>query len=1468
MPRTTATAGFMAAVSTQGDAPPAHAAATPAGECCDGVRALHDLLRAWGGSAAANVACAAPAEDGAGALAPALSLPQELADRAVSLAFLQEFYDVCVAPLPDGAAMTTDAVVTQLIIPATETLGRCSVARVAPSAFGPPHAFVSHAFRNPLSLLLAALREYFRDAVASEVFLWLDIFAINQHAPGADLHDGETLALTIASARAVLVVLDKHTAPLSRLWCLFEIDSTPPDKLLMLTPGYTDTDLSAAFAAICVDDADCFDPVAKKMIQAKIRERHGGSSAFQAALRLRLLLRPTSHADDMTALLAHANSDTWRFEELHTFLLMNLQRVAGAGADDSAPAVLADAEQAPRLACIAGGAGEGKSTLAAALCGRHGTAVHAYHFCKASDVRRQDVGAVIRSLAFQLALSLRGVFAARLLALTPAQIASLTASPDATWELLLEEPLAALPPGTPVVLLFDALDEAHVGADSTPPTAAVEAAVVISPMMKLLLRLGRLPPGGASLRVAVTCRTEEEVHVIAPLRGCFSSHFRLFKPGTLRKAVTAPLHAAFSPQSNAVAGNMSPLLLALNAALSSAHPHRRMPVAATLDAAYNAWFDASFDAADVARTAELLSVLVAARQPPSVAQLAAMGHRVALKSLPGWDTLFFEREHKVHLKHRSLEEWLTNARDGGGARFGAQPVAGHAVWAAQLWDAQLAPWLFCTAGAAAAEAPPQGSYVYAHALAHLDAAVRPGDTTRVLLSLRWLQATLRERGLAALLSDLGSRRLTHGDAVAILHSTLRLAAPGLQGADAPACLPAQLVGRIRGAALEGDGAGMPLLRALIAEACAWRGVEPWLRAVSDTLHAAGVLEAIIAVGDNVQFITPLSADRIIVAFAKKPQLEVWSVVTGELELILSGHTGTWDFIYETAPVADIAVLPGGSKIISEGRDRTLRLWNATTGECEHVASGHIAGFLPDGQVLCKLVDSKPEHLHGSSASYAPFTWDMHTGEKRRVGAQYPEEVIQRLLVRGHLTLDEQLVVQMTDSRNDTELRVMKLPSCELLRTISVTITLCREDGKEGPRCFAVLRLDGDDVAACGFNDSQVRLYSLTTGLLVRELAGHTGAVIVVRPLPDGRLMTGGAMHDHSVRLWDLELGVCVLVLECHTVEVNCISVLPDGRVVTGARDGTVCILNTCAYRSQQMQHAARHTQDVTCIATLPDGSHVVTGSKDSTLCVWSMADGCCTRKLRGHTDAVTCVAALMDGRFVSGSLDDSMRLWAAHAVDGACDATLAVSVYCVCALPDGRFVSGSGDGTLRIWSAEKQPTCQHSFIWYDKPSPSSGRTSPRRRSIHAVANLPGNRVVVCESDVCVWNYESSTLERTLELSGESRLRNLLPSAKMLYELGNCTALRWNVAAGDWGALLLAASAPDTPLGDAAFMEAYAALAHPVPLGMDHCMLDACVQRMHMDLPVREVVVSVDGQYVAVVTQGSTVHFFELMPSAA
>jgi len=226
-----------------------------------------------------------------------------LAHKCVSMKFLLEFYERVVRPYrPD---MTVKQVVEEIIIPATREKKCSFIDQLRPGMYVAPHAFISHAFSNPISIIVESLRSYFKDAVYAEIYVWIDIFIINQHNPSDDLHGGETLKATIEASGFVLVCLDKNTLPLSRLWCLYEIGSTPVEKLILLTQGFGASNLSNAFANIDASTAECFSPDDKNRIRDHIRAMmidqkvvHKNATvddaltAFTRVLKLLLLLKP------------------------------------------------------------------------------------------------------------------------------------------------------------------------------------------------------------------------------------------------------------------------------------------------------------------------------------------------------------------------------------------------------------------------------------------------------------------------------------------------------------------------------------------------------------------------------------------------------------------------------------------------------------------------------------------------------------------------------------------------------------------------------------------------------------------------------------------------------------------------------------------------------------------------------------------------------------------------------------------------------------------------------------------------------------------------------------------------------------------------------------------------------------------------------------------------------------------------
>ncbi|KAL8568850.1 hypothetical protein ACOMHN_053848 [Nucella lapillus] len=106
---------------------------------------------------------------------------------------------------------------------------------------------------------------------------------------------------------------------------------------------------------------------------------------------------------------------------------------------------------------------------------------------------------------------------------------------------------------------------------------------------------------------------------------------------------------------------------------------------------------------------------------------------------------------------------------------------------------------------------------------------------------------------------------------------------------------------------------------------------------------------------------------------------------------------------------------------------------------------------------------------------------------------------------------------------------------------------------------------------------------------------------------------------------------------------------------------------------------------ITCLEFC--GQRIVSGSDDNTLKVWSAVTGKCLRTLVGHTGGVW--SSQMSGNIViSGSTDRSLRVW--NADTGECKHVLyghTSTVRCM-SLYGKKVVSGSRDATMRMWDIE------------------------------------------------------------------------------------------------------------------------------------------------------------------------------------
>ncbi|MFZ1029853.1 MAG: caspase family protein [Limnoraphis robusta] len=113
-----------------------------------------------------------------------------------------------------------------------------------------------------------------------------------------------------------------------------------------------------------------------------------------------------------------------------------------------------------------------------------------------------------------------------------------------------------------------------------------------------------------------------------------------------------------------------------------------------------------------------------------------------------------------------------------------------------------------------------------------------------------------------------------------------------------------------------------------------------------------------------------------------------------------------------------------------------------------------------------------------------------------------------------------------------------------------------------------------------------------------------------------------------------------------------------------------------------------HQGWVISVAVSRDGKYIATGSKDSTVRLWSI-EGELIHTFKGHQDWVNSVAFSSDGKYIlSGSADKTVKLWSK---EGQLLKTLPLKdrVNSVSFSPSSdRMITGSSDGTIQLWSTK------------------------------------------------------------------------------------------------------------------------------------------------------------------------------------
>lgn len=371
---------------------------------------------------------------------------------------------------------------------------------------------------------------------------------------------------------------------------------------------------------------------------------------------------------------------------------------------------------------------------------------------------------------------------------------------------------------------------------------------------------------------------------------------------------------------------------------------------------------------------------------------------------------------------------------------------------------------------------------------------------------------------------------------------------------------------------------------------------------------------------------------------------------------LTGHTDeVWSTVW----------FPDGRRLATVSKDRTLRIWDASSGKC-------VATFVALAPLLHVAVSPDGTQVAAGGGNGQVFFWNVSTGAPLRTLAAHKGPVLGlSFSPRGDM---------LATSGMDGNAKLW-----EVATGMEVAVF-----PHEGFALYAVaFSPKGETLAVAGFGamGSRITLWDLRRRQWVADLTGHRGPVWSLSFSPDGALLASSGL-DQSVRLWSVKDRRQEERLTHHEGDVAKVVFSPDGQVLASV--GVDHMVSLYHLRSQTVvgRHQA-HRGPVWSVAWCPKGQRLVTASWDGTVRLWRVS----------AMGSLPCVVApdpfhrylwhSPDGRHVyalSGSRArtfDTVEIKETEPFLGHRGEIRDLAM----SLDGKKIATASADGTVRIWDA-------------------------------------------------------------------------------------------------------------------------------------------------------------------------------------
>jgi WD40 repeat protein len=377
-----------------------------------------------------------------------------------------------------------------------------------------------------------------------------------------------------------------------------------------------------------------------------------------------------------------------------------------------------------------------------------------------------------------------------------------------------------------------------------------------------------------------------------------------------------------------------------------------------------------------------------------------------------------------------------------------------------------------------------------------------------------------------------------------------------------------------------------------------------------------------------------------------------------------------------ATSARVLISPDGRVIASVGR--SIRLWDARTGEARGVLSGQLLGFVARTGALVTLSDKRMRFWDVTGTSPRELSSLAHAGTGKLLSA------------------DGKVLASMTESGGVRlwEVGEGKTRERALLR------------GHRSWTEAITFSADGRRMATCGY-DALVRVWDLSTAKprQLAELSTPARTNVTVALSPDGKLLavSGG---DRSVRLWDLSgpaprerSGIMKMINTAASLAFSADSKM---LAVPGVeKSGVVTLWDVSGPQLRKHAEVAVPDSWIYAVAFSGDGKTLVC-STGHTIRILDLTGNTPRERvpLRGHTGSIMGLTFAPDRPLlVSAGQDGKTRLWDLSGGTIRETAVLPGGWGEAAISPDGKTLAvGHGRSPLRLWDLGTTPPRQRAVL--------------------------------------------------------------------------------------------------------------------------------------------------------------------------